>query len=511
MAKKKKGDKKEADKAKPAKSSDDGADYWAKLGSLFGEGRWQWIVGVVTVGISYISRAPLYGLIIIDDSFITYTYSKNLVEHGQFVYNLGERTLATTTPLYALILSVFMYNGADLFYAAPIFNLLLDCLIALFGFLVIRQIFSERAWIVYCVFAPLFFLQPYQMWSSTAGMETSLYVLLTVLIVWAALGDRWIWAGVIASLLCMTRPDGAIIGICVMVYHIVSKRSFPWRGLIAFLVASLPWLVFSLAYFGSPIPTGVTAKIVLGEDYATPIGRKFKEIYFSHYKRKSYFLLSATFIGVAGMGWAVYSGAVARDWKRMLYVLFFILFNCAFMLTGTAFGWYWYYVPLYLPLYMYAGYLCAEAAGRFKPAAVVVAVWMLIIVGAIFSKHLPYEYHRLKVKSLSWDQGVRQPCIWVSRNAPADASLMCKTVGIPGYYSNRRVIDPLCIVSPELLKDYPGKEKAEIETLKTTKPDYFLSWDVRPHEIPNEYNLVKEYRMAFALVTYNSTWLYKKK
>ncbi|MBZ0305706.1 MAG: hypothetical protein K8I82_06525, partial [Anaerolineae bacterium] len=36
----------------------------------------------------------------VDDAFITFRYSRNLVEGNGFVYNPGDKVLGTTTPLY---------------------------------------------------------------------------------------------------------------------------------------------------------------------------------------------------------------------------------------------------------------------------------------------------------------------------------------------------------------------------------------------------------------------------
>src|SRR5262245_45944064 len=41
----------------------------------------------------------------IDDAFITFRYSRNIVEGQGFVYNPGVRTLGTTTPLFTLTMA----------------------------------------------------------------------------------------------------------------------------------------------------------------------------------------------------------------------------------------------------------------------------------------------------------------------------------------------------------------------------------------------------------------------
>ena len=40
-----------------------------------------------------------------DDAYITYRYADNLLAGNGLVYNVGERTLSTTTALYALLLA----------------------------------------------------------------------------------------------------------------------------------------------------------------------------------------------------------------------------------------------------------------------------------------------------------------------------------------------------------------------------------------------------------------------
>ena len=41
----------------------------------------------------------------IDDAFITFRYSRNLLEGNGFVYNVGNRVLGTTTPLFTILMA----------------------------------------------------------------------------------------------------------------------------------------------------------------------------------------------------------------------------------------------------------------------------------------------------------------------------------------------------------------------------------------------------------------------
>ena len=44
----------------------------------------------------------------IDDAFITFRYARHLLAGAGFVYNLGERVLGTTTPLYTGLMAAIL-------------------------------------------------------------------------------------------------------------------------------------------------------------------------------------------------------------------------------------------------------------------------------------------------------------------------------------------------------------------------------------------------------------------
>src|SRR5215204_5092263 len=66
--------------------------------------RTAWVIIAVVMLAAIIARA-LPGPRTIDDAFITFRYSRNIVEGQGFVYNLGVQTLGTTTPLFALTMA----------------------------------------------------------------------------------------------------------------------------------------------------------------------------------------------------------------------------------------------------------------------------------------------------------------------------------------------------------------------------------------------------------------------
>jgi hypothetical protein len=483
--------------------------YKTKIDNIISRIPWPLAALLGCAAIILTSRLPIVKLIIIDDSFITYTYAANLIDHGQFVFNVGERVLATTTPFFALLLSIFYLMGADLARATPLINLVLDLFIAIIAYMIMVRLSFKKPLVAFVVFAGFFFLEPIVRNSSSGGMESSLYVLLILGIVYASLTQRWTLAGIMAALVFLTRPDGLIIVGVIFSYYLISQKSFPFRAALAFAAVLAPWLMFATIYYGNPIPSGVWAKLVLGKDYSTPLGEKFNFVYFH---RKSILLFIPVLLGLGGLAYASYNAARNRRWDLAIFPAFFILFNFAFMLTSTAKGWFWYFVPLYVPLYLFAGYICGEIVEKLPLARVAVLAYVVISIGVIYYRSIPNEIRWLELRSESWNVGLKQASVWINNNTPSNAVIMCKTAGIPGYYAKRKLIDPLCIISPQLLKDYPGKGEAEIETLRKLKPDVYISWYKHDDKYPDmreNYHIVKVFKMPQGIIT-NTIWLYRK-
>ncbi len=471
---------------------------------------WEGVVGIGTFLYICLGRLPLVGEIVLDDSFITYQFSRNLVDYGQFVFNPGERVLATSTPLFALLLTPFYLMNGDLFYVAPVLNIVFDCLIAFFAYRVIRKIFPHQPLIIFAWFALLYFADYRALRSSAGGMETSFYVWLILLMIWLALRESWILAGIVGGLLFMTRPDGVLITGVVFLYYLVQKRQIPFRSAIACALTIAPWLIFAVIYYGNPIPSGVWAKIVINESFYTPLARKLVKIYFPD---NDTIFLSGTLLGLMGMGYAGYRVWKDKSWSLAILPVFFVLYNLGMVMTRNHYNWFWYWVPLLPPLYIYAGYVVAELTRRFKSARIIPLMAAAVMLVYFLGFHLPTQIKWVKARSIGWANGVKAPSLWIAKNSPEHSTVMCMTIGIPAYYSHRRVIDPLGIGTPELLKDWPGKDKANLEALRRTNPDYYLAYepmDQGYEELQDKYILAAHLILPVLLINKNETFLYRK-
>src|SRR6266540_6543818 len=112
-----------------------------------------------------------------EDFYITLRYAENLAQGNGLVYNVGERVLGTTTPLYTLFLALIAWLGLDAATCGKILNILADglscCLIWRLG----RSVNRGGAGLIA---ASLFALSPPNLTWAISGMETSLVTACTL-------------------------------------------------------------------------------------------------------------------------------------------------------------------------------------------------------------------------------------------------------------------------------------------------------------------------------------------
>ena len=119
----------------------------------------------------------LPALHIIDNSYITFRYARNLLAGSGFVYNPGELVLGTTTPLYTLLMAAlgFLFGGAQAPFPqiAVVVNALADAVTAWLLWQMGKSLRHEIAGIAAAL---LWALAPYSVTFAIGGLETSVYI-----------------------------------------------------------------------------------------------------------------------------------------------------------------------------------------------------------------------------------------------------------------------------------------------------------------------------------------------
>ncbi len=232
-------------------------------------------------GFSEVDRWRLFSLILFavtvlllawqsDDAYHGYVMARNLAEGHGFVYNIGERSTASTGPLFTLIISLAYFFTREMFFTSLVVCTLLSS--AAFYILVYKFCRSKEQ--ILMVMLALF-ASPSFMSYTTSGLENSLLFLLSALFLWAlSAHERYNFKqlfviALIISAIAMARMDTVLIFVPAAVWIFIMKRdgiSFPKAMLAAAAGLSLfvLWELFAVIYFGFPFPNPAYVKLGTG-------------------------------------------------------------------------------------------------------------------------------------------------------------------------------------------------------------------------------------------------------
>jgi len=205
-----------------------------------------------------------------DDSYHGYVMVKHLLEGNGFVYNIGERVCATTSPLYTLSCAVPNLLTGEIFFSSMLLDVLYTALAYyIFAYKVCRT--KEQVLMGFFAFVGSRAFLSY----TTSGLENSLMFLLSALFLWQYFSNERFDFKKLTLLalsfagIALVRMDLVLMFIPMIVYIFLMKRdkvSFLKAAGITFLGLSpfILWELFSLFYYGFPFPNTAYVKIGTG-------------------------------------------------------------------------------------------------------------------------------------------------------------------------------------------------------------------------------------------------------
>jgi hypothetical protein len=397
--------------------------------------------------------------ITIEDSLISLRYAENLAGGQGLVYNPGEVVFGASTPLHVLLLALLVKLG-------------LPALAIVKGLAVAADVATFRLWAArleaeagrpaLLAFTLLFALSPVMVPVAVSGMETSfaLWLLSLVLLTAVAPPDparerrrEWL-LGLWLGLLTLVRPEGVLAGVVVLGLRWHATRRLPWRPALTAAAVVAPWVAVATAYYGTPIPHSIPAKAAA---------------YNLH--RPSWWPnlwgTLAELAPIRGPWWRqLVAGFLApcvayglwrslRDARlRPLGCLFLVWW--AYLVVPKTLLFTWYFPLLLLPAYGLAALglglalrtpAGAAAAARrgaaVRGTAAVFAAGLVISYGASAHTWRRFQTAEHRVR--------RAIGLWLAENTPPDARIALEPIGYIGYYSRRRILDEVGLVSPEMV------------------------------------------------------------
>ena len=372
-----------------------------------------------------------------EDAYITFRYARNLAEGHGAVYNLGERVMGYTSPLWTKWNALGILLTHDPVMWSRVSSLGADVLTVLVVGAMLRRAFGNAsAW----AFTFFFAAWPYFAAMSASGMEVNTMLAL-IAVTAAAIASGSPLAGLFMGMVAVMRPEGMVAAL-VLGVGAKNRDRLIGLGLIAIGLAGT-WL-----YYGSIIPQSVLAKSAL---YGTPgpwagrfwwewalpfpMGRwpilaEGNQIFFL-----AVILAPAAWMG-AGAVWAERRSPVALAAGALIAVWL------GYAAVGVAYFPWYFLAPLSGVALLAAVGLPRLVKGRAIPIAC--ALYVLGAWSVVPMLYLGRAQHE--------QVAFRGVADFLAQNAHPGDAVMLEPIGLVGYRANVRIIDEVGLVSPQVVK-----------------------------------------------------------
>ena len=214
------------------------------------------------IGLGAFALVALQNAWLCDDAFISYRTVDNFINGHGLTWNAGERVQAFTNPLWLFTVAIFYLLSGEIYYTAT----LLSWATSVFAvFLVLSRIATDRRDVIFGV--TLFICSKAFIDFSTSGLENPLTHLLLALFICSYL-DRpqdLFRLALLACLGTLNRMDAALLFLPALAVAWWPHRNV--RASAALVLGFAPfglWELFSVIYYGFPIPNTAYAKLGAG-------------------------------------------------------------------------------------------------------------------------------------------------------------------------------------------------------------------------------------------------------
>ena len=462
----------------------------------------------------------------LDDTWIHFQFARNLSQGHGFSYNPDEPTPGSTAPLWTLLLAGVGLFTTDFMLpslALSAFFLLMAAWLA-YG---LTQNLTGARWAG--LLAGLGVAATGRLlWAGLAGMETTAFAALSLAAVWAYV--RWglrPFPVLLFALAAQLRPEGhalfALAALDTAVTHLAARKA--WRELLRqtavagllYGVVAAPYVLFSLATTGRPLPNTFYAKASASTLFSW---RTLRETAVYHWQDNpvSVALLSLGLIPL---------------WRRGRLVLLWLAGLPLFTAVIIDFTWHHgrYTMPL-IPFQMVAAGVGAHwlaqrrraaqrGTARGRSWALPLALGALLLLGGLWGVPRWAAMHGHNAREiLDIDVALGK---WLAVNTPPDALLAVDDIGAITFLAQRRIVDMNGLVSPEVWTavrepDRETRSRELTRILSQAQPDLMVAFPLWRWEIAtNPLVAVERYHVATSTHTiifqqdayvYEMTWPY---
>jgi len=452
-----------------------------KLGMKKFIGREEWcIIGLCLI--SLVNSVPYWNTLMQDDTYIHLRYVRNLLHGYGFSFNPGEPTYGCTSPLWVILLTIpALFVGASPLLAL-ILSVLFNILSVITFYLLSKRLIKNKILVLAATFA--WTMNPALARWSGSGMESSVSAFL---VLWSILvflkekeqGKR-LFSPLLLALATLTRPEFLLLFFLCCLDIAISwpgqRRSFALLQTLGFYsLLMFPWLTYAYLSFGTLVPNTALAKGAYApilSNIIEPLSKIF------------IFMGGACFIPLLLLGW----GSIQNLTKIGLN---FRLLPSKLSFHFVPLGWIIGVPILYIvenvyiteryllityPIIIVYAFLLSkqiflrkeEFQEKLRAGILTAVVFLIFVYSLAISFFIERPYVLGRIKQYQFYKFIGE---WFSQNTPKDTVIAVNDIGIVGYYSNRRIVDPLGLVTPDIIS-YRARGKRAIKYMKEIKPDY---------------------------------------
>jgi arabinofuranosyltransferase len=435
----------------------------------------------------------------LDDTWIHMQFARNIATRGEFAFNAGEPIAASTAPLWTLLLAMVYATCQEVVWATKAIGVVLLWATGILTLLLARELNLGRG--LSLLAGLIVILTPRLVWGSLSGMEVMLYTALSTAGIWLHIRSLSTAPSKIGTLCfglaSLARPE------CVLLFPVAILdrwladrdavkliRTYAWHGGL-FALILLPSVVFCLVTLGKPLPNTFYAKVgpygLLGALANGDLSRIVKVLLYyplvQAQEMAQFGIENQLFVACLipfGLLWFCADSASRRSLFIFVFLLSFPLLRGVLAPFQGPLFQHGRYAAHLIPLMTVtglAGLVWLRTIGRFsRRAEKVMWIFPPLVLGSLAMANLReapiYGQDVENIEHMHVKMGR-----WLDKNTARDAVLAAHDIGAIAYFSNRKVLDTVGLVTPAVLPYLRRASSADLGVLaylRDAKPDYVI-------------------------------------
>lgn len=410
------------------------------------------LVVLVALIVLFFSHAERF-IFIQDDAFITFRYIQNFVEGNGLVFNIGERVEGYTTFLWTILLALPAKLGFDLITASQYIGVLFGLTTLYILYFLSNSLSRPTPPIGFSLISVLMFTaSSAAAYWSISGMETGLFMFLTVLGVWLYLRERnqpkhFGYTPIVFVLLSLTRPEGMLLFALTMAHYAYDvfmtkegrsaerfKKLLFWIGIYSFPTAV--FMIWRYLYYGYLFPNTFYAKAGISPEYFSA-GLDYFANFAKNYLLWGVLLLLPIYV------------LMKRKWaSEILYLCFVTAAYTTYVIVigGDVLPAFRFFIPVLPLIYLLVqeGLYEIYQVLRAKDWKIRKIIYAIPFILAYFIYQIPYDYVQ---RYWQLEQGLVDKMtaygLWLKARSTPNTVIAASTIGALSYYSEVTLIDML--------------------------------------------------------------------